>query len=630
MIRHAGPECISDIFTTNKQLIYKIPKYQRAYTWGQNDWDLLFGDILDNEQGYFLGSMICVRSNEARSAYETDILELIDGQQRATSLSILLLAIYKKLEPYKTELDEDDQAELVTIRKELIQKDIKTSKIEPRLCLQVQNSNRDDYNSLLTEQGIIEGFKKPANAGNRKIYKAYAHFVHLIDNYLAEPENSQNIAQSLIALYKKVNGAMVVMIEVESHSDAFMLFESLNFRGEKLSAIDLIKNALLAEAEKNNAHSSDDNIDETDRCYNEWQQIQERLGDDYSPQERFFRQFYNAFRDELNAPFQTDDSKKYPLAYKATKSTIMSIYERLIKRDYDKLLKGISTASKKYEIVTNRNRDNISPEYSDELLNLEHIQGAPAYMLLLFLELNAENLQLTEQHLILITHILVLFFVRRNITDFPSTRNLDQIFMDTIQRVKGKTGDEVVKEVFDYLTAKSSSDETFAEKLRGPVYEENDTATRFILCYIEKKHQTKEVYSDLWARDNSNKYIWTIEHIFPEGETVPDCWIRMINNKPEDAPISEADRANASKLREAYTHTLGNLTMTGYNSNLSNKSFEQKKNRKNSDGNEIGYKNGLYLNQEVVSEDSWSVQKIQNRTDKLVDEALKEFSFVLA
>lgn len=632
MIRHAGPEYISDIFTTNKQLIYKIPKYQRAYTWGQNDWDLLFGDILDNEQGYFLGSMICVRSNDAKSAYETDILELIDGQQRATSLSILLLAIYKKLEPYKNELDEDDQAELITIRKELLQKDAKTGKSEPRLRLQIQNSNKDDYNSLLTEQGIIEGYKRPSNAGNRKIYKAYSYFVHLIDNYLSEPENEKNIAKSLIALYKKVNGAMVVMIEVESHSDAFMLFESLNFRGEKLSAIDLIKNSLLAEAEKANTQktNNDNELDETDRCYNEWQQIQERLGDEYSPQERFFRQFYNAFRDELNLPFQTDESKKYPLAYKATKSTIMNIYERLIKRDYNKTLKDISAASKKYEIITNRNKESISSKYSDELLNLERIQGAPAYMLLLFLELNAEDLQLTEENLIAISHVLVLFFVRRNITDYPNTRNLDQIFMDTIQLVKGKTGDGVVKEIFNYLVSKSSSDEIFEEKLRGPIYDENDTATRFILCYIEEKHQTKEVFSDLWARDSSNKYIWTIEHIFPEGENDPDCWVRMINGKGENEQISDSDRINTSKMREKYTHTIGNLTMTGYNSNLGNKSFEQKKNRKNSDGNEIGYRNGLYLNSDVVNEESWSIQKIQARTDKLVAEALILFNFKLS
>ena len=616
MIRHVGHKYISEIFTTEQPLMYKIPKYQRAYTWGQNEWDLLFSDILENNAGYFLGSMICVSSDESQSAYGSRILELIDGQQRTTSLSILLLAIYKKLEPYKDELDEEDMLELVKIRKELVQKNPDTGRIEPRLKLQIQDSNQDDYNALLSEQGILDGYKKPSNAGNRRIFKSFSHFNKLIDGYLAESGN--NAALSLLKLYKKVNGSVVVMIEVESHSDAFMLFESLNFRGAKLNAIDLIKNSLMAEAEKNQ---------ESDSCYEKWQRIQERLGDEYSPQERFFRQYYNAFRDELNAPFTVDASKKYPLAYKATKSTLMNIYERLIKSDYGKLLEDINEASKKYEIITNRSRDDISAEYSDELLSLERIQGAPSYMLLLYLELSKEKLNLTEKDLIGITHALVLFFVRRNVTDYPNTRNLDQIFMDTIARIKDKNGDDVVKEISDYLISKSSSDEVFEQKLRGPIYIENDTATRFILCYIEKNHQTKEIYSDLWSRDNSNKYVWTIEHIFPEGENIPDCWVRMINDKDENDPIDALDKAKASELREKYTHTIGNLTMTGYNSNLGNKSFDQKKNRKNADGNEIGYKNGLYLNNDVVKEDRWTIGLINNRTDKLVAEALELFKF---
>ena len=69
-----------------------------------------------------------------------------------------------------------------------------------------------------------------------------------------------------------------------------------------------------------------------------------------------------------------------------------------------------------------------------------------------------------------------------------------------------------------------------------------------------------------------------------------------------------------------YVHTLGNLTITGYNSNLSNLSFDRKKNRKSKDGSkEIGYRNGLFLNTDVVSEDTWTVEKITTRTEKLVE-----------
>ena len=49
-----------------------------------------------------------------------------------------------------------------------------------------------------------------------------------------------------------------------------------------------------------------------------------------------------------------------------------------------------------------------------------------------------------------------------------------------------------------------------------------------MLCSIEAKNQTKEIYADLWARDNNKKYVWTIEHIFPEGENIPATWVQMI------------------------------------------------------------------------------------------------------
>ena len=624
MIQDVKNRPISEVLSIDKELMYIIPKYQRAYTWGQSHWDLLFEDILDNNKGYFLGSMICVRSKEQKGSLDTTLLELIDGQQRITSVSLLLLSIYKKLEPYKEsgDLDEDANLEFNKIRKELVQKNSETQVLEPRLKLQIQDNNKYDYDALLAEQGLITGCKKRANAGNRRIYKAYSHFCHLIDNYLTDADNAQDPLTALLDLYSKINNASIVMIEVSNYSDAFMLFESLNFRGAKLNVIDLIKNSLMAKADRDNVTDEEDGMSNADKCYEKWQEIQMRLGDEFSLQERFFRQYYNAFSGELQASYGVDS-----LPSRATRSTLMRIYEKLIERDYKKLIRDINVASEKYEVITNKNIDDVSVEYSNELLNLERIQGAPSYTLLLFLELNKEKMGLTEEHLAKITHILTLFFVRRNITDFPGTRKLDKLFMDLIELVKDKTGDEAVRTLFEEIVKQSSTDKTFKEKLCGPIYDENSSATRFILCYMESMHQTKEVHTDLWSRDEKDRYIWTIEHIFPEGENLPDTWVRMINGLDENALITKVEIDQAGILREKYTHTIGNLTMTGYNSNLGNKSFEYKKERKDSKGNYIGYRNGLELNKDVVSEDTWTVDKIQARTDKLVAEALELFKF---
>ena len=78
-------------------------------------------------------------------------------------------------------------------------------------------------------------------------------------------------------------------------------------------------------------------------------------------------------------------------------------------------------------------------------------------------------------------------------------------------------------------------------------------------------------------------------------------------------------------LLNARERTKGNLTITGYNQNLSNLSFEKKKNRVNKDGNYIGYKNGLKLNEDIVNKDTWHIEDIKKRTNKLVDFFIKEF-----
>src|SRR5699024_4315050 len=118
MIKTVDQTTVAEIFSINNDKIYKIPKYQREYTWGINDWDALFNDITENDYGYFLGSYICVNN---RSLNET-ILEVIDGQQRFSTLMLLLTALYDKLSEHKAEMDDDDQNDLANLRCELANK----------------------------------------------------------------------------------------------------------------------------------------------------------------------------------------------------------------------------------------------------------------------------------------------------------------------------------------------------------------------------------------------------------------------------------------------------------------------------------------------------------------------------
>ena len=128
---------------------------------------------------------------------------------------------------------------------------------------------------------------------------------------------------------------------MSTHSDAYVLFESLNNRGTPLTAIDLMKNLIMARAENNNLT--------TDDCFNRWQQLLTYLSDDYGTQERFFRQYYNAFKRTLNNPFRSDnDRKKDPLGVVATKSNLLNIFEKLINKDLNSFLTDILKCGRFY------------------------------------------------------------------------------------------------------------------------------------------------------------------------------------------------------------------------------------------------------------------------------------------
>ena len=89
--------------------------------------------------------------------------------------------------------------------------------------------------------------------------------------------------------------------------------------------------------------------------------------------------------------------------------------------------------------------------------------------------------------------------------------------------------------------------------------------------------------------------------------------------------IANGDREKAKQYLETHVHRLGNLTLTGYNSKLSNLSFKEKKDRKDRKGNFVGYKNGLFLNEHLKVKNSWTVKDIEDRTKYLVDKIVDIF-----
>lgn len=602
MIQSVNHYQIDDLFKKDSTLCYLIPKYQREYTWGQSQWRDLYDDIEENDLGYFIGSVICI--NNSKDALEVSRLEVVDGQQRLTTICLFLTAIYNQLKKHRSELKDDDIDELISLKKTLICKGAPNNLI---LCPQVQNNNLSDFVAVMSDNELIKVVKKEKNWGNRKIAKCYKYFLKRLEDDIAESENA---IEAILGIKKKVSKSILVKIEVASHAEAYTLFESLNNRGTPLTAIDLMKNVILARAEKGGLSYDD--------CFDDWQTLLGYLTDNYATQERFFRQYYNAFKNRLNEPFrQRDLRKKDPLGYIATRSNLLNIFERLIENNLQTFLRDILQAGEIYSNLILNNES--KTKFTEALTDLSRIQGAPSYLLLMYLFKNREDLNLDDVSLLEVIKLLTRFFVRRNITDTPNTRDLNRIFMEIISVIEEKKlcSSAIFHFIYAELKKWSASDELFEQKLQGDVYEENVGVARFVLCALAQRAMTKETWTDLWAQnDYGDKKVfkWTIEHIFPEGRNIPSYWIDM---------IADGDRALANQYLEDYVHKLGNLTITAYNSNLSNLSFIDKRDRMNKDKHYVGYKNGLEINEELANKERWTIQDIQNRTNKLVKQLLE-------
>ena len=171
MIKSVFNYPVSQLFDNNLRVVYQIPRYQRPYTWTKKHWEELFDDILENEPGYFLGSIICINQSDDTMAVQQ--LELIDGQQRMTTLSILLAAIYTALNGYLEQLDEEQRLELLNLKRKLV---LKGKADQLRIIPQVHSNNQADYRSILAEYELVEPVDAPPFAGNRKIYKSARYF----------------------------------------------------------------------------------------------------------------------------------------------------------------------------------------------------------------------------------------------------------------------------------------------------------------------------------------------------------------------------------------------------------------------------------------------------------------------
>lgn len=591
MIQNVDAFPISFYFNPDEKFTFFIPKYQREYVWGQTNWDALFTDLDESPYGHFLGSIICV--NGQKDSMAGSKLELIDGQQRFTTISLLFCALYEKLKSNPNP-DDDFNVEMVNLKNRIFIKANNQWRFEPSEQMQ----NKADFQRILSElfPKLVTAPKGLANFGNRRIAKAYKYF--------RERLASLTIYQAM-ALLEKLKSAILVKIEVQSHSDAFMLFESINNRGIPLSAIDIIKNNLLAELDKRPDYG-------IDRAFDEWKDLIDLLPDP-AVQERFLRQLYNVFKYLKGVEVKG--------CSRATRSNLITIYDTLLRKRPVWLFHALQSQGKTYSALLNpaAAKDQWGEGTAANLQDLQRLGAAPAYAFLLWVSQVARSQTWDESEaLSQMAAQLTKWFFWRNLTDMPPTRELDPMFVELIgellQEMRSQSItklDEFVKHASDWLLARAAPEDVCDARLKGDVYLDNYEATRFMLCKLEEVHQTRENKRDLWAHDANDRPVFTVEHILPKTENLGPGWVAMLE-------LNSKDTADA--IRQRCAHQLGNLTLSGYNSKLGTMEFMKKRDRQNDKGDFIGYRNGLYLNADLASRTEWDEAAMTARTDMMLKE----------
>lgn len=510
----AQPKTIRDILHTGDQ--YIIPLFQRFYSWEKSHWERLRMDIwalMDNggKAVHFLGPLVCTLP--PRLPGNSSTFQLIDGQQRVTTLTILLAAIRdvarsRNLNNFAEEVTEDY---LLFKRKQGSDR----YKVLPRL------GDRE----VLT--AMIEGHDMTAFSKSR-VFEAWKYF-HRHVQHLSRKDTEKQLAKLLDVITTRLN-LVAVLIDGEN---PYEIFESLNSTGLPLKESDLIRNFVFMEIplakqqEFNDQHwkAFEEMFDATDTetaiemtpFYRDYLM---RSGK-YSKEDATFVDFKNAHETAVRQPEALiAELKRY------AKLDLMLRRPAAVK---DARLRGILRQVDGMEITT-------------------------AYPLLLNLLDRNDLGQLSKEDLCGCLEDIVSFVLRRSICG-ESTRAYGKWFVEAITLIKNSPRADLQAY---WLSRRWPDDAALLARLPGfELYRRESTKTRVILEALEESfgHRERVDLSTL-----------TIEHVMPQTIT---------NNKNGKA-WKEMLGEGWEKPHETLLHTLGNLTLTGYNTELSNSPFETK------------------------------------------------------
>ena len=563
----AGETTLNKLLNTSRQFI--VPIFQRNYSWQKSQYEQLWFDILraskfKEKQNHFIGSIVYI--DMGTPAGRPQQLLLIDGQQRLTTISILLCAIKDYVQKFNLETK---LINLAKIKNQFLYNSDEIDEDRYKLLLNVQD--KETYIKLI--DNTIFTVNKPAT----NIIKCYEFFYERIEDFIKEYGQIDEIYAGIFKL-------SLVSISLDKDSDnPQMIFESMNSTGKDLSQTDLLRNYLLMDLTP----------EKQTRLYKTyWKPMEELFGEDIYKND--LNKFDYFIRDFLTLKSDTGYICK-----------INNVYENFKRYYLDNncekfaVLKDLFTYAKYYACI------DLLQENDDELKlywqEFKKLDSHVVYPFLLKLYDDYNRQILIKEDFKKILQVVISYLWRRAICEIP-TNSLSKTFATLYQAVDKE---DYVNSIIKAFVFKSSykrfpSDYEVREKLQTKdIY--HFRLRKYLLEALENYYHKEPI--DL------NTANYTIEHIMPQNIEHNLSWQQMLGEDWQE-------------VHSLYLHTLGNLTITGYNAEMSNKSFWEKVN------GESGFKHShLKLNESIAQCDVWNKKAIQRRTNILTDIILKIWKY---
>jgi len=522
---------------------YLIPLFQRSYTWTSREWEQLWTDIFELTESktgeHFIGPIVTAPARSVPEGVAKYLL--IDGQQRITTLFILLAALR----------DQANALKLETLGPE----------IDATLLKNPFKQGTDRF-KLLPTQGDRKSFmdliENSTVTGDDGISKCYRFFTKKFKKLEALAlEQCKSVVVSRLTL---------VSIILDDADNPHVIFESLNSKGQDLTQADLIRNYFLMRVDAS----------QQDRLFTTyWAPIQDRLRENTT---EFIRHFLM-----MRGNWVRKDEVYWCLKGEADQHKTQDQIEHY--------LSMLERYSSYYQSLIEPEKAERVPGLRVRFSRLNRIEVTVAYPLLLALYHNFAVQQLSLEAFEDILGMLENFMLRRWVCNVP-TSGLARFFPSVFGAAK-VDGDLAsgVRRVLG--AARYPRDAFFREELmRAPLYatDKSGAKLKLVLERLEESFGHKETVAFETL---------TIEHILPQQIT--NEWRAMLGDDADD-------------VHENLLHTLGNVTLTAYNSELSNSGFSTKK--------PLLIDSHLELNRSLVPVELWNRASIENRAGTLADRAL--------